>query len=209
MELIGEKIGCLRGGRLILKDTSFKLSSGKSLLISGMNGAGKTTLLRIIAGFLQYQSGSLSLTGRIEAQGELSIGQCAHYIGHQNAIKNAMNVRENLSFWAEYLGGDSSDAHIDMCLERVGLSHAPEFTASILSAGQKRRLNLARLLVAPRPLWLLDEPSSSLDKEGEKILGIMIADHLEKGGMVIASSHENFGVSFHKELKLTKARAAA
>jgi len=209
MELIGEKIGCLRGGRLILKDTSFKVSSGKSLLISGQNGTGKTTLLRIIAGFLQFQTGELSLKGREQTQEDLSIGQCAHYIGHQNAIKNAMSVRENLFFWAEYLGGDSSFSHLEMCLERVGLGHAIEFSASILSAGQKRRLNLARLLVAPRPIWLLDEPSSALDKEGEKILNTMISEHLKKGGMVIASSHENFGVKFNKELKLKKARAAA
>ncbi len=154
--LAAKGISCQRGGRLLFEGLSFALEPGESLLVSGPNGAGKTSLLRLIAGLLPLQA------GRIEG-GDASVPllELCHYVGHLNGIKSSLTLGENVRFWVDFLGGDGSE--LDSAYRKFGLEELRDLPAGILSAGQKRKLALLRLFAAPRPIWLLDEPSVSLD----------------------------------------------
>src|SRR5947209_7376258 len=159
MRLIGADIAIERGGRQLFSHLNFAVASGEALAVTGRNGAGKSSLLRAIAGLLPIGAGELALDG---GQNDESIGGQAHYLGHADALKESLTARENLDFWASMLGAAPA---IDAAaaLARLGLAHVIDFPVAILSAGQRRRVALARLLVAERPLWLLDEPTSALD----------------------------------------------
>ncbi len=200
MKLVAENLECVRGGRRVFSSLSFTCAAGEGLLLTGPNGSGKSSLLRLIAGLVQKRSGRLVLEG---GDDELSIGQHTHYAGHLDALKTALTAYENLEFWAALYGGNP-----DAALEGFNLSHLSDIPAGFLSAGQKRRLGLARLFLGTRPLWLLDEPSVSLDAASRDILGAIMKAHIEAGGLLIAATHVTLGVEFTRELKLGGGAAA-
>jgi len=197
MQLIVDKLVVRRGGREVIGGLSFQLGDGEGLLLTGPNGAGKTTLIRAIAGLLRADGGIVRLNGAEEAD---DVGPHCHLIGHKNGVKASMTVGENLRFWARYLG--DGDGDVDPALSRLGLADIEDLPAGYLSAGQKRRLGLARLLVAKRPLWLLDEPTVSLDAASTEILATVVAGHVAGGGMAIAATHIPLGIAAMRELKL-------
>ena len=192
-----ENLTCVRGGREIFKDISFELVSGEAIQITGLNGSGKTSLLRIIAGLIQFPSGQISFT---ECVNDSNISQYCHYIGHTDAIKPTLTVSENLNFWRSIMGNPAET--ITNSLKVFGLSDLENISASYLSAGQKRRLSLARLLVTQRPIWLLDEPLTSLDLNAKTILNQIILNHLTNGGLILATTHSPLELTNSKELKL-------
>src|ERR1700726_4073428 len=173
MRLSGRGVRGVRGGREIFSGLDFEASSGDALGVTGPNGAGKTSLLRLIAGLLTMAGGSVDLEG---GEAELTLPEQAHYLGHRDALKPALSVLENLAFWRDFLGGEVFDA--GESLTSVGLGHAARLPAAYLSAGQRRRLSIARLLAVRRPLWLLDEPTSTLDAAAQARLGEIMQAHL-------------------------------
>jgi heme exporter protein A len=184
MRLSGRGVRCVRGGREVFSDLDFEASSGEALAVTGPNGSGKTSLLRLIAGLLIIADGSIDLEG---GEAELTLPEQAHYLGHRDALKPALSVLENLSFWRDFLGGEAADIREN--LATVGLGHAMHLPAAYLSAGQRRRLSIARLSVVRRPIWLLDEPTSALDGAGQGMFARLMADHLARGGLIIAATH--------------------
>jgi len=193
--LAAHEISCQRGGRLLFRDLSFALGPGEGLLVTGPNGAGKTSLLRMIAGLLKLHG------GRIESGGtSVPLPELCHYVGHLNGIKSALTLRENADFWVDFLGGDGSG--LEDAFKRLGLLELEGLPAGLLSAGQKRKLALARLFAAKRPIWLLDEPSVSLDVTSVEVLDRVIAQHLAQGGLAVVASHTPLKVKFAKELAL-------
>jgi len=189
LRLLGHAVRCVRGGREVFSDLDFEVASGDVLAITGPNGAGKTSLLRLVAGLILPAGGSIELEG---GEDELTLPDQAHYLGHRDAMKPALSVLENLSFWRGFLGGDGDTLE---CLAAVGLDHAAHLPAAYLSAGQRRRLSIARLLAARRPIWLLDEPTSALDVAGQALFVGVINDHLARGGLVMAATHTPLGVA--------------
>lgn len=197
MQLSADGLTCVRGGRTVFSGLSFSVSAGEALTVTGRNGAGKSSLLRGIAGLVHLAAGKLSLTGGDE---EASIAEQAHYLGHQDALKTSLSVRENLAFWVDYLGGtraDTADA-----LEAVDLSPLAGLPAGYLSAGQRRRLSIARLLAVKRPLWLLDEPTSTLDAQSQDRLALLMRGHLGNGGIMVVATHGPIGLDAPRELRL-------
>src|SRR6202047_4595587 len=162
MRLLGLDISCVRGGREVFSGLGFEATAGEALAVTGPNGSGKTSLLRLIAGLLTVARGSISLEG---GAAELTLPEQSHYLGHRDAIKPALSVSENLTFWREFLGGEAFEP-ADI-LHLVGLDHAAHLPAAYLSAGQRRRLSIARLHAVRRAIWLLDEPASARDTGGQ------------------------------------------
>jgi heme exporter protein A len=189
MRLSGRGIRCVRGGREVFSSLDFNATSGEALAVTGPNGSGKTSLLRLIAGLLMPSDGSIVLEG---GEAELTLAEQAHYLGHRDALKPALSVMENLDFWRDYLGGTISDAR--SALELVGLDHASDLPAAYLSAGQRRRLSLARLVTVQRPIWLLDEPTAALDAAGQAMFAKLTRGHLARDGLIIAATHGPLGI---------------
>jgi heme exporter protein A len=207
MRLIGAGITIERGGRRLFSDLSFEAGAGAALIVTGPNGAGKSSLLRAIAGLLRAAAGEIRLEG---GDAEQSLGEQAHYLGHADALKGALTAGENLAFWAAMLGADGAPAaplSPAAALERVGLVHVMDFPVAALSAGQKRRVALARLLVAYRPLWLLDEPTAALDAAAQARLAEIMRAHLAASGLIVAATHAPLGLA-GQELKLGAAELA-
>jgi len=196
MRLAGRDVRCVRGGREVFSGLDFEVSSGEALAVTGANGSGKTSLLRLIAGLLTAADGSIALEG---GDTELTLPEQAHYLGHRDALKPALSVTENLGFWRDFLGGQPSDNRSS--LAAVGLDHAAELPAAFLSAGQRRRLSIARLLVVRRTVWLLDEPANALDAAGQEMFTALMRDHLARGGLIVAATHSALGVPA-RELRL-------
>ncbi len=194
-QLIVNNLEAARGTRTIFHGLNLAVEAGEALTLIGPNGAGKTTLLRCLAGFLRPVSGTVRLDGGDE---ERSVGEQCHYIGHLNGVKPALTVSENLAFFARFLG-DHPEATANAA-ERLMLANLKDIPAAYLSAGQKRRLGLARLLCAERPLWLLDEPAVSLDDASQEILAAIVGEHLADGGILVAATHTPLGWSEAKTL---------
>lgn len=196
MRLVVEGLGVDRGGRPVLRGVSFSLQAGAALAVVGPNGAGKSTLLRTLAGLIQPIEGDVAFEG---GDPDAPPREAMHLLGHLDAVKGGLTVRRNLQFARDVLGGQGD---LDGALERVGLGHAVDLPGSVLSAGQRRRLALARLLAAPRPVWLLDEPTAALDGAGQKLLATLMAEHRAKGGIVIAATHAELGLDDGDVLEL-------
>jgi heme exporter protein A len=201
MWLSGVGLACHRGGREVFSALSFALGEGEALLVTGRNGSGKSSLLRTIAGLLPAASGSLTLDG---GDPERGIAEQAHYLGHLDALKPSLTVSENLEFWARYLGRGAA-AGTDAALESVGLGTLAELPAGYLSAGQRRRLSIARLIAVERPLWLLDEPTSALDATAQTRLAELMRGHLAGGGLIVAATHGPIGLDGGRELRMGEA----
>lgn len=195
--LVIEGLAVERGGRRVLSELSFRVAAGEALLLTGPNGAGKTTLLKTIASFLSPAAGRITFAN---PEGEQPIADHAHYVGHLNGVRATLTVEENARFWAQYLGGAADRVH--PALDRFGLASLAAIPTGYLSAGQKRRLALARLLLAHRPLWLLDEPSSSLDANSTQVLAGVLDQHVAEGGLIVAATHLSLGLARSRELRL-------
>jgi heme exporter protein A len=204
MKLIAERLSVMRGDRMVVTQLTFSVDGGEALLLTGPNGAGKTTLIRTIAGLLRPAGGQIRLEG---AQPERTPSEECHYVGHLNGMKAGFTVEENAAFWSRYLGGAAAD--IETALATFGLAGARDVPAGYLSAGQRRRLALARLLLAKRPIWLLDEPTVSLDRASQEMLATVVDAHLGGGGLVLAATHLPLGFTRSRELVLGSAALAA
>lgn len=178
-----ESLSLSRGGRVLFEGLSFAAAPGSYVEVRGANGAGKTSLLRAIAGLLRPSAGTIALDGAHDA------ALAMHYVAHANALKPNASVVSHARYWAGLFGGAADDG----VLARVGLSGFEQRVARTLSQGQARRLALTRLLIAPRPVWLLDEPAAALDAAGHQLVSEMIEAHRADGGIVVAAVHEPLG----------------
>jgi len=189
MRLFADNLACRRSSRIVFENLGFEVQAGEALAVVGPNGAGKSTLLRVVAGLLPVLAGRVALD---PAQDDIPLAEHCHYVGHRDALKPALTPLESLGFWQAMLGHRAL-APID-ALDVVGLGHAASLPSGYLSAGQRRRLAFARLLVAKRPVWLLDEPQSALDATSRDRLARLMADHLDSGGIIMAATHDPLGV---------------
>ena len=212
VQLVAEDLVVERGGRRVIDGLSFAVAAGEALVLAGANGSGKTTLLRALAGFIRPVRGTVRLDG---GDGELTLAEQAHVVGHSNAVKSSLTVVENTAFWGDYLGSGpqgSSTAmaeRLEAALRHFGLDDLGDFPAAYLSAGQKRRLGLARLLVADRPLWLLDEPTVSLDTASSERLVAAVNAHTKSGGIAVIATHLPLALESARTLQLAHQRIAA
>lgn len=206
MKLNGTNLTIARGGRTVIDGLSLSVGAGQVLVLTGPNGSGKTTLLRAIAGLIAPDAGQVVLEGGHE---ELPVGEQCHLIAHRDAVKAALTVGENARFWASYLGGPETG--VGPALERLALDMLADVPAGYLTAGQRRRLGLMRLLLAARPVWLLDEPTVSLDAASVEALAEIVRAHLSSGGLVVAATHVplGFDAASTRELRLGQAAGAA
>lgn len=192
-----DRLAVERGGRRILSGLTFVIGRGEALVLTGPNGAGKSTLLKTIAGFLAPCEGHIRLEG---GDNERALAEQAHYVGHANGLRASLTVAENARFWAHYLGGPAD--RVEPALERFGLGFLAAVPAGYLSAGQKRRLGLVRLLLAPRPVWLLDEPTASLDASSSGVLAKVVDEHIAAEGLALVATHLPLGLARSRELRL-------
>jgi heme exporter protein A len=204
MRLAATGLACVRGGRQVFGGLGFSVASGEALVVTGRNGAGKSSLLRMIAGLVRIAEGRLALEG---GDPELSLAEQSHYLGHQDALKPALTVAENLEFWTRYLGAGEEPGVALTPLAAVELEALADVPAAYLSAGQRRRLSLARLVAVPRPVWLLDEPTSALDRPAQERLSGLMRQHLAGGGLIVAAAHGPIGLDHARELRLGEAGA--
>lgn len=185
MRLAAQRLSVERGGRIVFSGLSFAIEAGQTLIVTGRNGAGKSTLLRALAGLLPLARGEVSF----EPAGDESRAELMHFIGHADALKGALTVSENLSFYAALLATGGGGLAPAAALSAFGLGAVADLPAAYLSAGQRRRAALARLLVAPRPIWLLDEPLTALDAASQTLMIQIMRAHVSAGGAIIAATH--------------------
>lgn len=205
----GREIACLRGERLVLRDIAFDLAAGDALVLRGPNGSGKTTLLRCMAGLLRLAAGQLSWDDEDVAEEPEQHRARLHYVGHLDGLKAVLSARENVALWPALRGATARDAAAaaERGLDALGVAHLADAPVRMLSAGQRKRVALARLIAVPAPLWLLDEPNSSLDRIASGHLAAAIAEHRAGGGMVVLSSHDAFAPDDAAALELDPAMA--
>jgi heme exporter protein A len=192
--LTADGLACVRGERRLFDSLSFTVKAGQALSVEGPNGAGKTSLLRMIAGFLAPAAGTLTLTdsGTSITDAE-ERGRFIGWLGHQDGLKPQFTVSEQLHFYRQLYAGAARAGEEDV-LDQVGLTRQRDLPCRYLSAGQKRRLALARLVICGRPLWLLDEPFAALDTAGQALVAHLMTMHCGAGGIVIAATHDPLGL---------------
>jgi heme exporter protein A len=190
-----EALSLSRGQRILFENLSFAAASGDYVEVLGSNGSGKTSLLRAMAGLLRPSRGEIAIEGANEPSLAL------HYVAHANGLKRETSVREHLHYWAGLFGGSPSE---DFVAQMLDLARVMALPVRVLSQGQARRLALARLVVAPRPIWLLDEPGAALDDAGKAVLNELIAAHRANGGIVVAAVHEPLGPSPSQTIRVSR-----
>ena len=195
--LEGQELACWRGERAVFAGLSFRLAPGGALLLTGPNGAGKSSLLRLVAGLIPAAEGRLLWQGEDALADRVAHARRLRYLSHADALKPSLTARENLDFYARLWGGA-----VEPALAALGLAELADLPARVLSSGQKRRLALARLALAPAPLWLLDEPTVGLDAASVERLGRLLAAHREQGGMVMSATHLPLPLPDAAELRL-------
>lgn len=215
MNLAGESLACIRGERQVFAGMNFALGPGDMLLARGKNGSGKSSFLRMIAGLLFPSAGTLRLDGSVIVPGAQTLSPHLIYIAHQDPVKPAFSVAENLLFWmgmaghgVDYQRGGQGGLRevrqsgiVEGALDALGLGGLGAIPARFLSAGQRRRLNLCRLAAIPRPLWLLDEPATGLDSAAQELLAVLMLRHRKQGGLIIAVSHTDLGAGANHALQ--------
>ncbi len=197
--LSGHDLTCIRGERTVFAGLDFALEAGGALVLTGPNGSGKSSLLRLMAGILAPASGVLCRNGADVADDPAGHRADLHYVGHQDAVKAALSAAENLAFWSGLRG---TTARVGAALEAFGLDPLAELPARFLSAGEKRRLALARLIAAPAALWLLDEPTVALDRAAIDALMRLIAEHRTEGGAIVVSTHADLALDGETRLDM-------
>jgi heme exporter protein A len=183
-------LACSRGPVTLFRDVSFRIESGEWLAVRGSNGSGKTTLLRCVAGFTRADA------GQVERDGDMI------YAGHLAGIKDDLSTEENLRGSLQLRGAQADSSAIAKALERTGLDRRRHLPARRLSAGQRRRIGLARLMLDPAPIWIVDEPLTALDAEGEALFCELLARHLERGGLALLATHHDLAPAPARELRM-------
>src|SRR6185437_1194675 len=201
-DLAGEGLACRRGERLVFAGLSLNLPAGAALVVTGANGSGKSSLLRLLATLLRPEAGRLLWGDSAIAADPSPYRALVHYVGHLDAIKPALTPRESLEFWAGQRGAAARLEKIAEALAALGLDRVADWPCRWLSAGQRRRLVLARLVASPAPVWLLDEPSAALDSDGEARLATLIAAHRAAGGRVAVATHQALPIEAAENLSL-------
>jgi heme exporter protein A len=203
MHLDAANLAARRGEDLIFEGLSFLLESGEALVLTGKNGSGKSTLLRVVAGLLRPERGSVTFT---DSQGRTdgTVSEVSHYLGHRNAMKSELTVDENLNFWRDFLGSGNGGSRfsVEDAADAVGLAGIAHLPFGYLSAGQQRRFAFAKLLVAYRPVWILDEPTAALDASADRLFADLIETHRKQGGIVLAATHQSLGLKGARELRM-------
>lgn len=200
MRLTASNLAVRRSGRRIFSGLSFALGPGEALMVTGRNGAGKSTLLSVLAGRLKPEAGAVAVAD----VGEATLPECLHVVGHRDGLKSPLTAQENLAFARDLLGAPTADPRA--ALEELGLGHALTLPVAYLSAGQRRRVALARLLVCRRPLWLLDEPTAALDTASQAVLAGLMARHRAGGGLIVAATHQALGLENARSIALDAAQ---
>jgi len=204
MRLSAENLSARRGEDFIFEDISFALGAGEVMILTGRNGSGKSTLLRVLAGLLRPEGGRVDFIAAGDHESR-PVREASHYLGHRNAMKQELTVSENLVFWKEFLGDfdGGKGIAVDDAAHAVGLEGIAHLPFGYLSAGQQRRFAMAKLLVAYRPVWILDEPTAALDASADQMFAGLVRDHLATGGIAIAATHQPLGLDAARELKMT------
>lgn len=205
--LVVRDLAVERGGRRVLDGVSFALAPGEAMTLVGPNGVGKSTLIRALTGLVRPAAGEVRVDGD-GVEDETDVAPHCHYLGHRDALKTALSVAENLAFWRDFLGAEGGLA-VDAALEAVDLADLADLPAAYLSAGQRRRLAIARLVAVRRPLWLLDEPTAALDAASERRLVDLMRAHVAGGGALIAATHLPLDLPRARVLRLSPAGAEA
>lgn len=200
MRLVAEDLTVARAERIFFRGVQFCVEEGEALLVTGPNGVGKSTLLRMIAGLLPVPGGRIALEG----MDDRSLGEASHYLGHRNAMKHDMSVRENLTFWQQFMQDDrfGEGAPLFEATESLGLGGLEHLPFGYLSAGQQRRMAMARLLMVYRPVWILDEPTAALDAASSEMFAGLVQSHMSDGGIVVAATHQPLGLDEAHSLAL-------
>lgn len=207
MELVLDDLTCRRGGRLIYRGLSFRVAQGQAAAVRGPNGVGKSTLLRQLAGLIPVAGGDARLGPVSLLRDRSGFQELVAYAGHSDAVKQALTVAENLGLWARLHG--APDGQAGAALERFGLAAIAARPAAECSAGQKRRLGLARLMLMNRPLWLMDEPTASLDSEAVRLVAALVRQHVAAGGLALIATHVELGLGDIPVLRMARPEAQA
>jgi len=211
MTLAARNLACIRAERLVFEEIFLSAGPGELVVLRGPNGSGKSSLLRLLAGLLPAAGGEVSWNGQDMTRDRGELGQLVHYAGHLDAVKPPLNVAENLRFWAALYGetGAARAAVVDHALEAFNLTGLSDTPALYLSAGQRRRLGLARILTSKRPVWLLDEPTVALDAASVAGLREIVGKYRQDGGIVVAATHVDLGMGDERVLDLSAAGPGA
>ena len=201
-ELTGRGLACRRGERLVFSGLDLHVRQSGALIVRGANGSGKTSLLRLLAGLAPPAAGIVLWRGRDVRADREEWGREMRYVGHRDAVKPLLTVAENVAFHARMGGGDASALRVGAALEAFGLAALADTPARFLSAGQRRRVALARLVAAPAPVWLLDEPEAGLDSGAAAALAAVMTEHRAAGGVIVAASHGDPGLAGAETLSL-------
>lgn len=203
IRLEAENLSARRGEDLIFVNVSFRLNAGEALVLTGRNGSGKSTLLRVVAGLLRPETGRAICVSNLDAEARPA-GELSHYLGHRNGMKRELTVAENLAFWKSFLGdaGGGRGISVEEAADAVDLSGITHLPYGYLSAGQQRRFAMARLLVAHRPIWILDEPTAALDRKADAMFEELVHRHRQAGGIVLAATHQPLGLEGAQSLEM-------